>query len=1200
MAIEKANTSSNGTQPQQLSTTNDTVAADNTAKGTEIAQELGFDVVTEGEDQLAVDPNTGERYHLTDLALLEDARRQERERFAAGPSTLTDATDEPGRQVLTVPIDTTAAAWGRGGPSVYARVYKDEFDAEPELAQEAVMDEGLVALDVGGLEPAAQFDRYQELGYIDPSRAFVGMDDDGSFRSIDQGDFEALPEWAQTVVLTDGPDALDMSGLSPEEEFHRLQSYGAIDSMLVFAGIDEEGNFLVDESPLAPPEKAEPGPVSIDMLSADAAHSMGDHPITDDFAPDDFAPADGGEYDDQDEPLYEGISGAALDQILNSALAGESDATAVEAARAELERRELQTALALAYEAVILDPEAAEEDVAIAIEALDQLRKDGAVDSAADRVAAQHAERRARAEAVALPEMAEETGDLIEKAPDSATYLIPQRDELESDASGRETSLRLHHQRDDIPQRDELESEASEHETMLRLQPEEEGASSPRSSPKAIDPGKSTFDPRETASTLVDWLIPDRIDRQLTPDSSATLIYDPQFGTVAIMGDQGELTVPFDFSDAIRTTADWVIPDRIDSQGSREQSVIPIYDPQFGTVAAIHKNTGELELITPKLPEAQFVFLTGQPGTAGFSAGARARAVGTPQADIAGVNTVFNWLDDRLRSVDHQLFPDVTGAPSSSIPVYGFGFGGLQRFDTAPGLTAAHGLQAAATAPEIGLAPPNERAHISKALGPSTPAFALSTQFPFLLQRDLVGLEHDGMAEFSNFLTAASFFLPVLKPAAGIGMSVADDVARQAARAMSGAKSAWKATGDPHRTLRPGPSGRGTVETASITDDIITIVTDKGPITWRIPPQGGAQTADIISPRLDYWLQRAIYDSLVADHATFPTLGNAPKFGLAPTRGLLTTVVTPDVTPTEWPGPVPATPSEPTPTTPTIPDHEPQRPSWPWPGLAPEPDPDVEFHPFRDPATQAETHVRTQTETGTDSGTPARDDPDDSPGGTRTVPNPTTTIPADEPTDDPLDDQTDAPALQPFTVPRVVPKIATSRLQVQKIETLDDPASNPAKKEEPDPRPLPEPTTAKTKTDEAGGQNRARHKRRRVPDSDATSGPRGRIDRRKMIEQQLDSYPEVVAYREPGGLWRTVDIDTGETVVSPDPPAGIPPLAIEGATPHETYTVLSRDGDPPSQRTLDLGGSRVTVGEGLHIQRRRGGQRGRKQRPRRR
>ena len=1078
MAIEKANTSSKGTQPQKLSTTNDTVASDNMAKGTEIAQELGFDVVTEGDDQLAVDPNTGEKYHLTDLALLEDARRQERERFAVGPSTLTDATDEPGRQVLTVPIDTTAAAWGRGGPSVYARVYKDEFDAEPELAQEAVMDEGLVALDVGGLEPAAQFDRYQELGYIDPSRAFVGMDDDGSFRSVDQEEWDALPEWAQSVVMTDGPEALDMSDLSPQAEFHRLQSYGAIDPTLVFAGIDEEGNFLVDESsPLAPPEKAEPGPVSIDMLPADAAHSMGDHPITDDIAPDDFAPADGGGYDDQDEPLYEGISGAALDQILNSSLAGESDATAVEAARAELERRELQAALALAYEAVILDPEAAEEDVAIAIEALDQLRKEGAVDSAADRVAAKHTERRARAEAVALPDMPVETGDPFENAPDSA----------------------LHRERD-IPQRDELESEASEHETMLRLQPEEEAASSPRSSPKAIDPGKSTLNLAEAFAEALDNLgsiAPGPIRR---PDGSFGLAIGT---TVSVR--EGDRIVFTDSGEVIGVER-------------RGEGVVPIKDldqQAFGPAAV------------GSLIAAAFALH----GAGASSAGAVAREGASRVLRSAPVQELLRTLG---HTADDIVTAHIRIGPGGLIltPKTGRGItlpipqGASQLVDDA-GLSSRTAQQVARTERQAAtqLA---ERASVAEAEAAAANAEAIAAAARSARAERLFGdvnlaIERGKLREGATAIAKHADDLAARQQEQAAALVERQRRAAISARLQAENAEAQRVAAEAAQAAaeRAGLRSQAASHRAGL---------EKTQQTRHAADQAIARERQLreTAARLRNAADRARESADAAE--AFANLEiNIAALPIRVLRQAAASLSAADR------GPIDA----------AINDRlEGQR----------EADEDI--------ATDADEDTRTDTTTRTDNA-PRGDEE------TTTRGDEETTTRGDEETTTRGDEET-APLIRTDTipgkvlrtVPKVVPTIATSTRLVKKLEAMEDPVGEaPERKKPPEQRPPSE----RIETDEGGQQKPNRHKRRPISPRDDASPRRGRIDRRRIIDQEVASYPEVVAYREPGGLWRTVDIDTGETVVSPDPPAGIPPLAIEGATPHETYTVLSRDGDPPRQ-----------------------------------
>ena len=192
-----------------------------TKEGTKVAEKLGFNVVDEDGQQLAVDPDTGDKYHVSDIGLFDEGRRREREQTDGEPSTRTVTTEDGAeREVISVPKDTVAAGWG-GALSV--DIYKDDFDEElPEWARQAVMEHGLDALDTTGLTPEQEFNRLQELGGYGPDMRFLP-----SGEIVDQAFLDGLPEWALQAVKEHGLDALDMTGLTPEQEFNRLQELGA-------------------------------------------------------------------------------------------------------------------------------------------------------------------------------------------------------------------------------------------------------------------------------------------------------------------------------------------------------------------------------------------------------------------------------------------------------------------------------------------------------------------------------------------------------------------------------------------------------------------------------------------------------------------------------------------------------------------------------------------------------------------------------------------------------------------------------------------------------------------------------------------------------------------------------------------------------------------------------------------------------------
>ena len=85
---------------------------------------------------------------------------------------------------------------------------------------------------------------------------------------------------------------------------------------------------------------------------------------------------------------------------------------------------------------------------------------------------------------------------------------------------------------------------------------------------------------------------------------------------------------------------------------------------------------------------------------------------------------------------------------------------------------------------------------------------------------------------------------------------------------------------------------------------------------------------------------------------------------------------------------------------------------------------------------------------------------------------------------------------------------------------------------------------------------------------------------------EIGRFPEVVAYRAGFG-YRIVNIETGESAFSLERPEGVPEEEGPGAA-DRSFTILTTDIDPPSQRDLDLGITSVNVSRaGPRFRRRR-------------
>ena len=148
----------------------------------------------------------------------------------------------------------------------------------------------------------------------------------------------------------------------------------------------------------------------------------------------------------------------------------------------------------------------------------------------------------------------------------------------------------------------------------------------------------------------------------------------------------------------------------------------------------------------------------------------------------------------------------------------------------------------------------------------------------------------------------------------------------------------------------------------------------------------------------------------------------------------------------------------------------------------------------------------------------------------------------------------------------------------------------------PMPTPVPVPTPAPTPTPSPTSTNVARE----YPYSGSSIGPSGDDDdksrpgRRRGRQAGAVPYPDTIALRAGFGF-RTIDMDTGEARFTLEPPPNM--RSIEGGpgSASRTFTILSEDYDPPSQRDLDIGIMKMTVGrQGVKFRRKSAGRRRRK------
>ena len=167
-----------------------------------------------------------------------------------------------------------------------------------------------------------------------------------------------------------------------------------------------------------------------------------------------------------------------------------------------------------------------------------------------------------------------------------------------------------------------------------------------------------------------------------------------------------------------------------------------------------------------------------------------------------------------------------------------------------------------------------------------------------------------------------------------------------------------------------------------------------------------------------------------------------------------------------------------------------------------------------------------------------------------------------------------APVPAPVIDPTPVPEVAPAVEPVVKAETKTV-TTTPRPEKPPPARPAKPP--------------KLRVPRRR----DATEDTMRR--RPREVSRAVATFPELVAWRSGFGF-RTLDLDTGETTFSEDPPPGMDSLAAGPGSAGETFTILRQDDDPPSQRDLDLGIVTATIdrsGPRFRRRRRRKGATGR-------
>ena len=175
----------------------------------------------------------------------------------------------------------------------------------------------------------------------------------------------------------------------------------------------------------------------------------------------------------------------------------------------------------------------------------------------------------------------------------------------------------------------------------------------------------------------------------------------------------------------------------------------------------------------------------------------------------------------------------------------------------------------------------------------------------------------------------------------------------------------------------------------------------------------------------------------------------------------------------------------------------------------------------------------------------------------------------------------EAPDLAPSRIPRLDdPSLATAtRVQLQPTVT---PGEGPEPAIKLTPRPLEDPDDAVIVDEAVKHFPKPRGRRLRI-------GVRKRqlvgIERAKARAKRKH-YPSIAAWQHAedskGPLYVVADVNTGAfEYLRKDPGVRQP------GTPEESYTLLARDSDPPSQREIDMGPLTATIGEGISLRRRR-------------
>ena len=303
------------------------------------------------------------------------------------------------------------------------------------------------------------------------------------------------------------------------------------------------------------------------------------------------------------------------------------------------------------------------------------------------------------------------------------------------------------------------------------------------------------------------------------------------------------------------------------------------------------------------------------------------------------------------------------------------------------------------------------------------------------------------------------------------------------------------------------------------------------------------------------------------------------------------TTPTPTTTPSQ---PQPAKPAKPSPTeddtvapAPDITETPAPTTSPPAPGPKPTPEPDPVTTPEPDPVTTPEPEPDPVTTPEPDPVTTPEPDPVTTPDPdpvTTPDPDPVTT-PEPDPVTTPDPDPVTTPDPDPVTTPEPDPVTTPEPDPVTTPEPdpVTTPDPDPVTTPDPDPVTTPEPEPAPPEPKPKTGQPKPTKTGQPTPTKPPKRGPpaklrkaRPGVKRRRAGEQAEGRFPEIVAYKR-GMFWRTIDMNTGESSYSLEPPLGVPDVEGGSGAAKRSFRVLSHDNDPPSQRELDAGAMRVTV-----------------------